>query len=110
MHRSARLVGGLVLFGIAIGLLARARIGVPPWDVLAQGVAHAFALTFGISTMIVSGIVLLLGGNLGWGTLAFALMIGPVCAVTIPLFAREWGRGGEPPETAMARAPSTRGA
>ena len=27
-----------------------------------------------------------LGGDVGWGTLAFALLIGPLCGLTLPLF------------------------
>ena len=30
-----------------------------------------------------------LGGNVGLGTLAFALLIGPLCGITLPLFDRE---------------------
>ncbi|WP_244302907.1 hypothetical protein [Leucobacter coleopterorum] len=32
----------------------------------------------------------LLGGNVGFGTLAFALLIGPLCGITLPLFDRRW--------------------
>ncbi|HAI48170.1 MAG TPA: hypothetical protein DCM50_15975, partial [Stenotrophomonas sp.] len=39
---------------------------------------------------LIEGTVLLigwqLGGNVGVGTLAFALLIGPLCGVTLPLF------------------------
>ncbi len=38
----------------------------------------------------IEGTVLLigwwLGGNVGVGTLAFALLIGPLCGITLPLF------------------------
>ena len=33
VQRSARLLGGLVLFGLALALLLKAHLGLDPWDV-----------------------------------------------------------------------------
>ena len=60
----------------------------------------------------------LLGGNVGVGTLAFALLIGPLCAFTLPLFDRRWrtrhtqeaGQGSEdpaPPQPATSASTPT---
>ena len=46
-RRLPRLFGGLVLFGVAIACMARADLGLPPWDVLHQGVAERTGLAIG---------------------------------------------------------------
>ena len=63
--RLARLSIGLVLFGAGIGLMLQSGLGVPPWDVLHQGLASKFGLTVGVWSIIVSIAVLLLWLPLG---------------------------------------------
>ncbi len=79
-RRIAQLLFGLVLFGLGIGLMLESGLGVPPWDVLHQGLAVRFGLTVGIWSIIVSGLVLLawipLGEKPGWGTVANVIIIG----------------------------------
>ena len=79
-RRIAQLLSGLVLFGLGIGLMLESGLGVPPWDVLHQGLAVRFGLTVGIWSIIVSGLVLLawipLGEKPGWGTVANVIIIG----------------------------------
>jgi uncharacterized membrane protein YczE len=71
---------GLALFGFGIGLMLESGLGVPPWDVLHQGLTVRFGLTVGIWSIIVSGLVLLawipLGERVGWGTVANVVIIG----------------------------------
>jgi uncharacterized membrane protein YczE len=77
---------GLVFFGIGIGLMLQSDLGVPPWDVLHQGLARRFGLTVGVWSIIVSVGVLVLWLPLrepyGLGTLLNAVIIGVVIDVT----------------------------
>lgn len=81
--------GGLLLVGIATGLYVGARLGPGPRDGLMTGL-HArtgrpiWVVRTGIeiSVLIVG---FLLGGQVGIGTLAFALLIGPIVNLTLPL-------------------------
>jgi len=76
-----QLLIGLFLYGIGIALIVRGAIGVAPWDVLAQGIDNHTHLGFGLITILLSGVVLLLWIPLrqkpGAGTLFNALLIGP---------------------------------
>ncbi|MGH8870454.1 MAG: YczE/YyaS/YitT family protein [Acidimicrobiia bacterium] len=85
-RRLTQLIVGLVLFGVGIGLMLQSGLGVPPWDVLHQGLARHFGLTVGIWSIIVSALVLLLWLPLrqpyGLGTLLNAVIIGVVIDLT----------------------------
>lgn len=85
-RRITQLLIGLVLFGIGIGLMLQSGMGVPPWDVLHQGLARRFGLTVGAWSVIVSMAVLLLWLPLrqpyGLGTLLNAIIIGVVIDLT----------------------------
>lgn len=80
-RRAVQLVGGLVAYGIAIALLVRAGIGVPPWDVFAQGITRQTGIPFGLVVNLVGALVLLLWIPLrqkpGVGTVFNVLLIGP---------------------------------
>lgn len=80
------LIVGLVIFGAGIGFMLRSGLGVPPWDVLHQGLAVRFGLTVGIWSIIISFVVLLLWIPLrepyGIGTVLNALIIGVMIDVT----------------------------
>ncbi|MGF1617815.1 MAG: YitT family protein [Acidimicrobiia bacterium] len=79
-RRVVQLVIGLIAFGFGIALMLQSRLGVPPWDVLHQGLAERFGLTVGIWSVIISAVVLLLWLPLrepyGLGTLLNAIIIG----------------------------------
>jgi uncharacterized membrane protein YczE len=85
-RRLTQLIIGLVLFGVGIGLMLQSGLGVPPWDVLHQGLARQFGLTVGIWSIIVSLLVLLLWLPLrqpyGLGTLLNAIIIGVIIDLT----------------------------
>ncbi len=87
----ARLVVGLVLFGVGAGLMIEANLGLSPWDVLHQGLAVQFGLTVGTWTVIVAFAVLALWIPLreryGLGTVLNALIIGPAIDATTALVA-----------------------
>jgi Predicted membrane protein len=80
-RRGIQLVVGLVAYGVAIGFMLRAGIGVPPWDVLAQGITAQTGLPFGLVVNIVGALVLLLWIPIrqrpGVGTVLNVLLIGP---------------------------------
>lgn len=79
-RRLAQLNIGLVLFGAGIGFMLESGLGVPPWDVLHQGLATRFGLTVGSWSVIVSFLLLLtwipLRERYGIGTLLNAVVIG----------------------------------
>jgi len=82
-------LAGLVLFGIGIGLMVRAELGLAPWDVLHQGISDRTGLPMGTVT-ILTGVTVLLGWiplrqRLGLGTVLNALVIGVVVDATLAL-------------------------
>ncbi len=82
-------VGGLVLLAIATGLYIGARLGPGPRDGLMTGANKRFGWPIWIVRTAIEVTVLLigwaLGGNFGVGTVAFAVLIGPMVSVTLPL-------------------------
>ncbi|MFB6610882.1 YitT family protein [Agromyces sp. NPDC056379] len=81
VRRFVQLFVGLFLYGLGIALIVRGELGVAPWDVLTQGIAKQTGLGFGLITVVLSGIVLLLWipirQRLGFGTVMNALLVGP---------------------------------
>ncbi|WP_448812040.1 membrane protein YczE [Agromyces bauzanensis] len=89
--RAILLPAGIVVLAIATGLYIGAHFGPGPRDGLMTGLHRVTGWKIWIVRTGLEVIVLaagwLLGGNVGIGTLAFALLIGPLCGYTIPLFA-----------------------
>ena len=84
-YRFLKLMLGLFIYGIGVALAVRAGIGLAPWDVLAQGISLQTHLTFGLSTVVVSILVLIT-----WIPLRVKPGLGSVMnALTIGLFA-DW--------------------
>lgn len=84
--RFIQLMVGLFVYGLGIALMVHAKIGIAPWDVFAQGISKQTNLTFGISSAIVSVIVLL-----AWIPLKIKPGIGTVLnAILIGIFADVW--------------------
>jgi uncharacterized membrane protein YczE len=81
-------LGGLALLAIATGLYIGARFGPGPRDGLMTGIHSRWGWRIWIVRtsieVVVLGIGWVLGGNVGFGTLAFALLIGPMVNLTIP--------------------------
>ena len=101
--RIACLVAGVSLCGVATGAYIGAGLGPGPRDGLMTGLAargHSIRVVrTGIEvTVLVTG--WLLGGTVGVGTLVYALSIGPLAHVFIPLFSR----GRRTPEGALEAA------
>jgi len=85
VRRVIQLLVGLFFYGIALSLMIRGAVGVPPWEVLSQGLAKQTGLPFGLLTNIVGALVLLLWIPIrqkpGVGTIANVLLIGPAIEV-----------------------------
>lgn len=79
---------GLAVVAIATGMYIGARMGPGPRDGLMTGIHRRYGVKIWIARTAVELTVLVigwvLGGNVGIGTLAFALLIGPMVNVTIP--------------------------
>lgn len=85
----AFLVGGVALNALATGLYIGAGLGPGPRDGLMTGLAARGHSIRVVRTAIELGVLIcgyLLGGSVGVGTVLYALSIGPLAHVTIPLF------------------------
>lgn len=87
--RFVKLLVGLFIYGLGISLMVKAGIGIPPWDVLAQGISLQTKLSFGIAQVVVSVLVLLtwipLRVKPGIGSILNAVLIGLSTDVWMPL-------------------------
>lgn len=87
--RLVRLFVGLFLYGVAISLMIRGNIGASPWDVFAQGASRTTGISFGLCTIIISGVVLLfwipIRQKPGFGTIANAVLVGIFADVGLAL-------------------------
>lgn len=82
------MLGGIVVTGIGSGFYIGAGLGPGPRDGLMVGLAKR-GINIGRARTGVEIAVLvigmLLGGSIGIGTVAFAVLIGPIVAKTLPL-------------------------
>src|SRR5262249_12060007 len=80
VRRLVNLYSGLVLFGVTIALMVRARLGLSAWDVFHQGLAHQTGLPFGWIVNGARASVLLLWIPLrerpGVGTISNVIVVG----------------------------------
>ena len=92
-RRIVQLIFGLFAYGIAIALMVQAGIGVPPWDVLTQGISRQTGLDFGLLTNIIGAAVLLcwipIRQRPGIGTVANVLLIGPSAGLGLWIFPKQ---------------------
>jgi uncharacterized membrane protein YczE len=88
--RVGYLVGGILLNGLATGLYLGSRLGPGPRDGLMTGIANRFPrlsirVVRTVLELTVLGAGVLLGGTVGVGTVAYALAIGPLAQLFLPL-------------------------
>jgi uncharacterized membrane protein YczE len=98
--RIALLVCGVLLNGVATGAYIGAGLGPGPRDGLMTGLAARGNSIRVVRTGIEVAVLVtgwLLGGTVGVGTVLYALAIGPLAHVFVPLFAR----GRPTPEHAL---------
>jgi len=101
--RIACLVCGVFLNGVATGMYIGAGLGPGPRDGLMTGLAargHSIRIVRTGLEVTVLATGWLLGGTVGVGTLVYALAIGPLAHVFIPLFSH----GRPAPEGALEGA------
>ena len=81
--------GGLLLLALASGLYLGARLGPGPRDGLMTGLHQHLGLPIWFVRTAIEGTVLMLGwwlgGSVGAGTVAFALLIGPLINLALPV-------------------------
>jgi uncharacterized membrane protein YczE len=81
-------VGGLLLLAVATGLYIGARFGPGPRDGLMTGIHRRTGWRIWIVRTAIEVTVLAigwaLGGDFGVGTIAFAVLVGPLVSITLP--------------------------
>ena len=86
-RRSTMLLIGLSLFGISLGLVVRAGLGLAPWDVFHEGVSERIGASLGTVIVVTSFVVLLLWIPLrerpGVGTIGNAILVGVWVDITM---------------------------
>ncbi|MBD8611785.1 hypothetical protein IFT77_14945 [Frigoribacterium sp. CFBP 13729] len=91
---------GLLLLAAASGLYIGAAFGPGPRDGLMLGLHRRFGVRVGVARTAIEVTVLaigwLLGGQVGVGTALEAVLIGPMVAFALPLFAPRATRVAEP--------------
>ncbi|WCN79946.1 membrane protein YczE [Micromonospora sp. LH3U1] len=107
--RIVLLATGIVANGAATGMYLGARLGPGPRDGLMTGfVARRPGLSVRLVRTVIEVTVLalgwLLGGKVGLGTVAYALAIGPLAQLFIPLFAVPEPDTAAPAPTTVAPA------
>ena len=87
IRRIPRLVFGLVLFGIGAAMMVLARLGLSPWEVMAQGISFKTAIPIGTVGILIGIVVLLLWiplkEKVGIGTILNVFIIGIVIDLTL---------------------------
>ncbi|WP_261164584.1 YitT family protein [Microbacterium sp. Marseille-Q6965] len=90
--RTLRLILGLAVFGIGVGLTVIAGLGLDPWTVLADGIARRTGIGIGWTSVVLGALVLLVWIPLrqrpGVGTVLNVLLVGTVMQVTVDLLPR----------------------
>nr|BFE75245.1 hypothetical protein GCM10020092_085460 [Actinoplanes digitatis] len=90
--RVTYLLVGIALNGVATGMYIGARFGPGPRDGLMTGIVNRFPrlsirLVRTSIELLVLAVGFLLGGTVGLGTIAYALAIGPLAQLFMPVFA-----------------------
>lgn len=84
------IIGLIVLLAAASGIYIGTHLGAGPRDGLMTGIHSRFGTPLWVGRTAVEATVLIIGWILGgdaWiGTIAFALLIGPLCGLALPIF------------------------
>ncbi|GGU49089.1 membrane protein [Streptomyces albospinus] len=88
-RRLVQLYLGLTLYGVSMGLMVRAGLGLDPWSVLNQGISRHTGLSIGTVTIVSGALILLLWIPLrqrpGLGTVSNVVILGLVMDGTLAL-------------------------
>lgn len=86
-RRLTRVVIGLAVCGIGMGLMVGADLGLGPWQVLHQGLSRRMGMSIGTLSVLVSFVVLLawipLRQRPGLGTVLAVVIVGPATDAVI---------------------------
>ncbi|MEU5209873.1 hypothetical protein [Streptomyces sp. NPDC020742] len=86
-RRLVQLYTGLTLYGVSMGLMVRADLGLEPWSVLNQGISRHTGLSIGTVTIVSGALILLLWIPLrqrpGLGTISNVVILGLVMDATM---------------------------
>ena len=100
-RRLTQLVLGLVLFGVTMGLILRAGLGLEPWGVLTYGLTLHLPLSYGAMVVASSFVILLFWVPLrqwpGLGTIANAVLVGVATDLTLAVVPDIEGLGWQVP-------------
>lgn len=118
--RGTEFGAGVLLNAVATGLYIGAGLGAGPRDGLTTAIAargHSIRVVRSTIELSVLAVGWLLGGNVGLGTVAYAVAIGPLVHVTIPLLnfagrgedGKQRGGAADDGRDGGARAGSARG-
>ncbi|UYB38471.1 hypothetical protein SLV14_000833 [Streptomyces sp. Je 1-4] len=87
VRRLVQLYTGLTLYGVSMGLMLRAELGLEPWSVLNQGISRHTGLSIGTVTIVSGALILLLWIPLrqrpGLGTVSNVVILGLVMDATL---------------------------
>lgn len=87
--RIASALGGVLVIGVGSGFYIGSGLGTGPRDGVMMGLSRLGLSVRAARTLVEAvtlGIGFLLGGKIGFGTVAFLLLIGPIVQLTIPRF------------------------
>jgi len=86
-RRLTQLFLGLALYGVSLGLMVRANLGLDPWDVFHQGLSQRTGISLGMMVNLVGAAVLLLWIPIrqrpGIGTIANVFLIGTFADISL---------------------------
>lgn len=86
-RRLVQLYTGLMLYGVSMGLMLRADLGLEPWSVLNQGISRHTGWSIGTITIVTGALILLLWIPLrqrpGLGTVSNVVILGLVMDATL---------------------------
>jgi len=88
LPRLPGLIAGLVLFGVSVALMARAGIGMSPWETFHLGVSRMTGIPMGTVSILLGVPILMLwiplGARPGLGTLLNVLIVGTTTNLVLP--------------------------
>ena len=87
IRRLIQLFLGLALYGVSLGLMVRANLGLDPWDVFHQGLSQRSGISLGMMVNLIGAAVLLLWIPIrqrpGIGTIANVFLIGTFADISL---------------------------
>ena len=88
LPRLPGLIAGLVLFGVSVALMARAGIGMSPWETFHLGISRMTGIPMGTVSILLGVPILMLwiplGARPGLGTLLNVLIVGTTTNLVLP--------------------------